>query len=168
MLAFKRSSVSGLPEGQRTLVKQYQESAPVNLKGLAQSLGLKVLGATLDPGISGEIRPDRSTNSFVIRVDRHEPRTRQRFTVAHEIAHYLLHKEEIGDGITDDFLYRSRLTSSREAEANRLAADILMPMEMFRQKWTELGGVSSEENIQAMADFFDVSKAAIRIRLGLD
>ena len=44
---------------------------------------------------------------FVNKGDRYK--TRQRFTIAHKIAHFILHREAIGDGIVDDALYRSGL-----------------------------------------------------------
>jgi len=88
--------------------------------------------------------------------------------VAHEIAHYLLHRDQIGQGITDDALYRSSLSDSREAEANRLAADILMPRGAIATAVAKIGAVERDELVAKMADEFGVSEIAMRIRLGFD
>lgn len=50
----------------------------------------------------------------------------KRFTIAHEIAHLLLHRPILREGVTDDVLYRSpHLGGTQETEANKMAADIL-------------------------------------------
>jgi Zn-dependent peptidase ImmA (M78 family) len=144
------------------------DSIPVKVSEVARSLGLEVKLATLDPRISGEIKKSStSTAGYVIRVNRHEVFERQRFTIAHEIAHYLLHRDLIGDGIEDTILYRSDLSDRIEAEANRLAADLIMPDEMIRRHFNNLGGRKNEATLIQMARDFKVSEAAMRIRLGM-
>ena len=63
---------------------------------------------------------------------------RRRFTIAHEIAHFLLHRDKIGDQLSDDAMYRSSLSSDDERAANRLAADILMPMGLIQDYMRKL------------------------------
>lgn len=152
-----------LEENERAIIAASQEHVPVSLNRIAEGLGLKVLAATLPPGVSGELRP--SQTGHVIRVNRHDSKARQRFTVAHEIAHYLLHKEHIGDGISDDALYRSGLSDWREAQANRLAADIIMPADKVGAAYAREQGQSAEDAIERLAREFNVSKAAMKIRL---
>lgn len=94
-----------LDQTYRNTIADYQEVAPVRLSDLARALGVPVKAATLGPGISGEIRPN--DGGFIIRINRHDPAKRQRFSVAHELAHFLLHADQIGTGISDDVLYRS-------------------------------------------------------------
>jgi hypothetical protein len=149
----------------RARIESFQDSAPVRLPELAKALGVSVKAATLAPGISGEIRP--TDGGYVIRINRHDHPKRQRFTVAHELAHYLLHKDDIGTGIEDDVLYRSSLSDKREQQANRLAADILMPQNLI----AEAREAAEEKGIGELAlylsDVFGVSEAAMRIRTGL-
>lgn len=154
-----------LTDQQRELILRYQASIPVKLSQLAKELGLKVVASTLSPGISGEIRP--SPNGYVINVNRHDSSRRQRFTVAHEIAHYLLHRSQIGNGISDDVLYRSSLSDWREAEANRLAAEILLPRAAIEEKRALLHDLDPELIADALATEFEVSEVAMKIRLGL-
>ncbi len=80
-----------------------------------------------------------------------DPKVRRRFTYAHELAHFLLHKEHIGDGLRENPLFRSILSNQQEIEANKLAADILMPLPILNE----------------LAEIFDVSRSAMLIRLGI-
>jgi len=154
-----------LDEQVRRTIADHQDVIPVRLSSLAQALGIRVKGATLPPGISGELRP--SDMGFVIKVNRHDPSKRQRFTVAHEIAHFLLHREEIGQGISDDVLYRSDLSDRREQEANRLAADILMPDAKVEEQAEDAREMGVGDLALDLADRFNVSEGAMRIKLGV-
>ena len=87
--------------------------------------------------------------------------------MAHEIGHYLLHRDQIGSGIVDDALYRSSLSDRREAEANRIAADILMP-EGLVDTWLDRARVLGvDDPASYLKQRFEVSDAAMKIRLGL-
>lgn len=149
-------------EHERNVVNRYMTEIPVRVSAIAKELGISVLAATLPAGVSGELRPSEGT--YVVRVNRHDSKARQRFTVAHEIAHYLLHRDQIGAGITDDVLYRSTLSDAREAEANKLAAEIIMPQSTMDREFREKAG-QREEVIAQLAEQFQVSEAAMRIRL---
>ena len=151
----------------RLKLAAFFQTAPVSLAAIAQTLGLKVLSSTLPNGISGEIRPDPATPSgFIIRVNKNDPTRRQRFTVAHELAHYLLHRDFIGKGVTDDVLYRSTLSDSREAQANRLAADLLMPQALLDDWMQKATSLKVDDPVEFLSDKFGVSIAAMKIRLG--
>lgn len=157
-----------LPADVRETIEAHQEDRPVKLSTIAGALGLSVRAASLPVGISGEIRPSpESDGKFVIKVNRHDSGRRQRFTVAHEIGHFLLHRDQIGSGISDDVLYRSSLSDRREAEANRIAADILMPMSLVENAVARAKALGVEDIVSYLADEFDVSEAAMKIRLGL-
>lgn len=155
-------------DAERATIEGLQIDAPVKVSEVARTLGLTVKAATLAPGISGEIRPDpEHAGSFIIRVNRHDASRRQRFTVAHEIGHFLLHRDQIGGGISDDVLYRSSLSDQREAEANRMAADILMPAALVDRYTAEARAAGVEDIASYLADKFEVSLAAMKIRIGL-
>lgn len=155
------------PAHREVIASFLNSEPPVKLGALAKAIGLKVKLATLSPGISGEIRPDPDAEAgFIIRVNRHETKERQRFTLAHEIAHFLLHKELIGDGIADNVLYRSGQSDQVEVEANRLAAELVMPKEQVEAKLRERDYLVTEEELEDLAREFQVSKPAMKIRVG--
>ncbi|MEN3749048.1 ImmA/IrrE family metallo-endopeptidase [Sphingomonas sp. HF-S3] len=154
-----------LSDEQRAIITAHQSSVPVNLGAIAREFGVPVKAATLGPGVSGEIRPNPD-GGYIIRVNRHDSPRRQRFTVAHELAHFLLHKDQIGSGITDDALYRSNKSSRIEAEANRLAADLVMPTAKVRAAADELRASDVSDLSASLAERFGVSDAAMTIKLG--
>lgn len=138
---------------------------PINVIPLAKRLGIRVYGAPWPGGISGKIQKDEERggeSGFAIFVNKDHPEVRRRFTVAHEIAHYVLHERLIGDGVFDDAMYRSGLPHHEEIQANALAADILMPREMVRKLQRVHG-----DDVAQMAQAFNVSQQAMSIRLGL-
>ena len=149
------------------VLEEHLSECPVKVGQIAKDLGVKIRISNLRPEISGQIR--RESDSYVIRVSRYEPRERQRFTIAHELAHFMLHKDLIDrspDGITDNVLYRSGAPENTEYEANRLAADIVMPAHQIEKILLEdFNGMVTEETIETLAVRFQVSKAAMGIRL---
>ena len=153
----------------RQIVERHMSEIPVRLGVMARELGLKVKLSTMKPGESGQIRREPD-GTYVIKVNRHETRERQRFTLAHEIAHFLLHRSEIDrqkEGIVDNVLYRSGASEVKEYEANRLAADLIMPYDAVREQLEGLGAPASDEIIDQLAEIFQVSRAAMEVRLSL-
>lgn len=153
---------------QLDLVREAQQSIPVNLEALARNLGLRVAYEPLDPEVSGYIH--RSGDAWEIVVNsRHAP-TRQRFTLAHEIGHYIYHRDRLGDGTNDTRAYRadesvayynSAIAREHEREANRFAAGLLMPAARVAHvsRTTKLNDPAS------LAPLFGVSPTAMEIRL---
>lgn len=150
------------------IVSRFASSYPVKVGEMASELGLKVIRAPMAPKISGLIQPSTDAPSgFEIKVNKYETPERQRFTVAHEIAHYLLHRHEIGSGVVDSIMYRSSLTSRKETEANRLAADIVMPAKLVNRELDRLGGLRTPDVVDEIAAIFRVSVPAMKVRLGV-
>lgn len=152
----------------RTVLEQFLQGYPVKLGKIASGLGVEVKVSSLPTGISGQIT--KSGNTYVIKVNRNEARERQRFTIAHELAHFLLHREIIDstpDGISDTVLYRSGAPERIEYEANRLASEIVMPSHLVSQiVEDELGGYVTDAAVEHLAKRFEVSRAAMEIKLG--
>lgn len=151
---------------QQALIRKYQEKCPILLGALAKDLGLMVKMATLPADISGEIK---ETDGIVtIRINRHDVKARQRYTLAHEIAHFLLHKHLLREGISDDVLYRSAQSNEIEVEANHLAADILMPMNHVNNYYKiHFKGKKDALLYEAIAEDMGVSTTALKYRLGV-
>lgn len=168
MTAFRSREWQRLDSAMQARLERFQSTPKIPLGQIAQDLGIAVKLSTLPANISGEIRPStESSSGFMIRINRHEAKVRQRFTLAHELSHYLLHRDEIGDGIRDTVLYRSSLSDAREAEANRLAADLIMPWGMLKQL-IKNKDIRDERIIEALANELGVSKIALKIRLGIE
>ncbi len=162
----KEREINKVSEKDLEVVRKYLQEYPVKIGQMAKDLGISIKVSKMDTGVSGQIK--REGNKYVIRVNRYEARERQRFTIAHELAHYLLHRDIIDaspDGIRDNVLYRSGKPENVEFEANRLAADIVMPDALIDKKIDEFGGYVTDGVIEKLAADFQVSKAAMEIRM---
>jgi Zn-dependent peptidase ImmA (M78 family) len=153
----------GLSKEQQNIILKHHDSLPIKVGGIAKSFGLIVKRATLKPGISGVIK--EIDGQVVVRISRHDSEERQRFTLAHEIAHFLLHREHIKEGIEDSMLFRSSLSNALEAQANRLAADIVMPLELLDKAELPIP-TRFEEKVEILAGMANISIPAMEIRLG--
>mgnify|MGYP006438894697 CR=1 FL=1 len=146
------------------IIKKYQKDAPVSVGKIASELGIDVYAARLPKNVAGKLyRDSRADSGWAIKVNRSDPFYRQRFTVAHEIAHFLLHRDKIKSEIEDDTFYRSTLSGPVEAEANRFASHILMPMDLISEIVSDRG----ERETKEIASKLKVLETALRIRLGL-
>lgn len=120
-----------------------------------------------DSKISGQI--EKEDGLFKIYVNRKHPLTRKRFTIAHEIGHYIsflkksYSEEQLKNNTShEDYAisYRKKdVCSKAETEANQIAAEMLMPEDKVRELMDK--NLTPEE----MADIFYVSPSAMTIRL---
>ena len=158
-----------IPTDEFGLIKSLLNRVPVPIGEVAAALSIDVVSLTLPVEISGLIKkmsPD--VEEYQIQINNTDAPVRQRFTVAHEIAHYFLHKSHIdSDGITDSILYRSKLSDKKEAEANRLAAAMLLPWNEV-QAWhhERYGCAPKAEFLDEIAKAFRVSSLAVGFRFG--
>ena len=146
--------------------KKYCKQAPIPVVAIAKEWGIKVYKTEdFNDRISGLIRKDEhygGKSGYAIYANARHPVTRRRFTIAHEIGHFYLHRKLIGDGITDDGLYRSHLRGRFESQANRFAANLLMPQKLVREFIAQ--GV---DTVEELAEKFEVSRSAMSIQLGV-
>lgn len=122
-----------------------------------------------DENISGMIKKNDHTNEYEIFINRRHPRSRKRFTLAHEIGHFISYKfdsyskEELEkeESLADYAIsYRKDGHFSKaEAEANLIAATLLMPEDKIKKILNE--GLTIEQ----MAEKFYVSPSSMTIRL---
>lgn len=145
---------------------------PIPVEDIALKLGAKLSYEPFEgkDEISGVLFRDGDT--VVIGINSAHPNTRQRFTIAHEIGHLVLHKGAIFVDKTVR-LNRNSLSSmaidSKEIEANQFAAELLMPAELVteeaRKRLKKTGRLSELSLIDALASAFKVSTHAMEIRL---
>lgn len=155
-------------ENDRRTLAPFTDRAPVPIGAIADAFGVEVISLTLPADISGLIRElSPKSEKYQIQVNNTDVAVRQRFTVAHEMAHYLLHRSSIGtDGITDSILYRSKLSDRVEAEANRFAAALLLPWERVQKwHWERFGCTPEASHLEEIAAAFKVSTLAAGFRL---
>lgn len=172
----------------RSLVQRLLEdlsisSPPVDVEALAARLGALVVAEPhVDEAVSGFLYRDPARRSSVIGVNAAHSKNRQRFTVAHEIGHLLLHsfpsihvdKAGYGSGY-GQLKLRGPMSAAgvdpEEVEANFFAAELLMPCSMVEAelaRYPDLDLLDEKEFQRALADLskrFKVSPQSMGIRL---
>lgn len=146
----------------------YNKQVPeVNVEEIAKKMGLKVSYCIMPE--SGNLEEKN------IKVNTLDAPVRQRFTIAHELGHYLLHKP-------DDVVYRDVIDNYdtlfdriREREANNFAADLLMPEKLLsktiddylkEKNWSNsLDNIQFETLLTDIANKLNVSKISLEYRL---
>lgn len=149
-----------------------QKDGYVNLDELAKLEDIKIIYSKLKEykdEFSGLIK--KTNNKYTIIINGDHSENRKRFTLAHELAHYFLHKDEIEKAaIVDDGLYRSGVANTIEIAANSFAAQILMPsnlIERYIKKAFSTTDGSAKNILNYVADKLKVSKQALAIRMGI-
>ncbi len=113
----------------------------------------------------------RDLNKTIIGVNSNHNRHRQRFTISHEIGHYLLHE---GNQVYIDRKYKLNFrdetssygTNRQEVEANAFASMLLIPEEFLLQDLQQHEiDILDENDIQYLARRYNVSPQAMSLRL---
>ncbi|MCX6291629.1 MAG: ImmA/IrrE family metallo-endopeptidase [Bacteroidetes bacterium] len=146
-------------------------SLPIAIDEIALARGLKLKPYDMGEEISGVlvIEGDTSTIGYNTR----HPEVRQRFTIAHELGHYELHKsknELFVDKNIPVILYRDQNSHTGEdkleQQANSFAAAILMPVSFLKKEIKAKKIKSLDDSmIVELAKTFNVSVAAMSIRI---
>jgi len=134
------------------------ENVPFDIKSFIQKHSDAKLQFEDMEDLSGCVYKYKDT--FKICINKFQNEQRQRFTMAHELAHIIFdYKDNIDFNIQEKILFRDKSIDSRERKANEFAAELLMPQELFVEAMR-----SGYNTIEKLADKFDVSPAAARYR----
>jgi hypothetical protein len=129
---------------------------PVSLRDVISALNLELVQNTREP-FSCEAALERLGDTRAIVLQGGGDERRRRFTIAHEIGHFVLHparlRPERGGVVTEAMRFEER-------EADAFAAALLMPEPLVRQAIAEQGA-----STELLADRFQVSGKAMEIRL---
>ncbi|MBA4300486.1 MAG: hypothetical protein C0433_10355 [Cyclobacterium sp.] len=145
----------GMPVGE----KNYE----IDVIRLTQAFGIQVHKRKLGGEISGllVIKDGRAS----IGLESEQGKERMRFTIAHELGHYILHRN-LKSTFVDEVFARSGTSSQLEREANVFAASLLMPKELLinaieHRGWSRIG----DDQIAELAKLFNVSGVSMTYRL---
>jgi Zn-dependent peptidase ImmA (M78 family) len=148
------------------------KSAPVDVERLAKVVSAKIHYEPLENEISGMVTRTEDGAALIGVNESHHP-NRQRFTIAHEIGHLLLHDDQLLHiDRTFPIALRSTTaslgTDAMEIEANQFAAELLMPTELVRKDVDKLlNKVEPEKAVEDLAAKYKVSVQAMTIRLNV-
>ena len=135
-------------------MKMNPHNLPIPLSKMVEHLGYTVYSLNKQdapPHFAGAVDYSRKA-IFVNDADCYY---RQRFTIAHEIAHIVLHKKPA----FIDYRTEDEQGCNKESEANSFAAELLMPAEVFYEQWKINFG-----SLPILSKLFAVSEDAIYYR----
>ena len=148
--------------------------APIDLERVLEAAGIRAEAADLGEDVSGLLSIHNGKG--VIAYSEDQSIQRQRFTIAHELGHFLLHKSNGEDTVflDKDFIVKYRSNKAytetemrQEQEANTFAASLLMPKELIFNELSkpEIQKLSENVLIERLAQTFEVSIPAMTFRL---
>lgn len=138
-------------------------SCEINVEAIAKNLEISVVPHPFKEDISGLLF--RENGKLFLGVNSGHTVQRQRFTIAHEIGHYILHASEkihydTKDDLEQVYFRADSISGADEIQANQFAAELLMPKELV-EKCVKSGILI----ISVLAERFHVSDGAMRYRL---
>lgn len=143
--------------------------APVPVEKLAGLLDAEIVLQPFSGEISGIVHRNKD-GSAVIGVNSLHTILRQRFTIAHELGHLLLHTDEnlhvdknFPIGLRSEISGKS--VNENEIEANQFAAALLMPPDLLAKDIKPFIGKDVLFAIRKLAKKYRVSEQAMSIRL---
>lgn len=131
---------------------------PANILKIAEANDINVFKADLEKKILGAIHYDKDVKKYSIILNQNQDSKQQRFTLAHELGHFFLHKNILeADELHIDVMYR--IEDAEEKEVDYFASALLMNR-MLLEKMYE-----NNPSIRELAEMFDVSISVMTLRL---
>lgn len=141
-----------------------KEKGYVDVVQLARDLGIDVVGVVDGEEENAQISYDKERGRYSMWVNQNHSAGRQRFSIAHELAHFILHHDQLTEL---GKLARSG-SSTLEQEADELAADILMPKKAVDRYFKVMNIDPNDIDlklIKRLAEQFRVSREVVILRL---
>ena len=111
----------------------------------------------MDGGLSGSLKNEGDL--WIMKINSKHHKNRQRFTMAHELGHYIMHKDKNAT-FEDTTFFRGADHNAMEFAANEFASSVLMPQDDI----VELLSKGIRE-LDELSDEFNVSPSAMKYRL---
>ena len=143
------------------LLKLVDARQPVELRGMAKKIGLRV-DQVSSTGFDGALLRLANRPRGIVAIRKTMESSRKRFTIAHEIGHYLLH-DDVSPSCGEDEVGAGREKADEiEREANEFAGKLLMPSAVMRRIVVRFG--CSIDTWELVRDLFRVSLTAAAAR----
>ncbi|MGJ4788204.1 ImmA/IrrE family metallo-endopeptidase [Leptospira koniambonensis] len=155
------------------LEKYALEPYEVDLISLLKNEGIDLYRAELPADVSGILQVEGG--KYTVFIQNSHNSHRQRFSIAHELGHFILHNPKSTHIDRKSFFRGPKAAEglhNEEIEANRFAAALLMPrnwvykaIDEFVDEFGEDLIDTDEDIISLLADKFNVSPSAMSFRL---
>lgn len=124
---------------------------PVDVRKIGEGLGIEIVEMTQDLWFYGMLLGYHDSSYIV--VNKVLPEQKKRFTIAHELGHYVLHRQDMTYTAAKEKEYLHR-------EANIFAAELCMPARLVKR----LAGEWNNDH-RILAEMFDVSETAMLAKM---
>lgn len=157
---------------EETLARFNYKTPPIPVDKIAKGLGALIRFQPLDEELSGMIYIKDGTPIIGVNALHHP--NRQRFTLAHEIGHLVMHHDIISAEVHVDrdfpVLMRDATSATgqvkRERDANRFAAALLVPRDLLEKELkAKPFDIDGHSPLDELAKTFRVSKQMIEFRI---
>lgn len=132
---------------------------PIPLEAFCISMGITKIEPLESEGFEGALVTDENKALGAILFNGRSALPRRRFTIGHELGHFLI-PSHVGSQkcSSSDMTERGQGTqrAKQEAEANRFAAGLLMPPNMFRRAMAQIGDFGLA-TVRQLATTFETS-----------
>lgn len=137
------------------------EPEEIDLEAIAWTLGIKIRYCPLD---SCEARILGNGDNAIITVNSRSLFARQRFSIAHELGHWHHHRGRLLICRSEDIGNSGNKQSPIERDADRYAANLVMPHYLFDPVSRSFANLTFE-TVRQVAEIFTTSLTATAIRL---
>jgi Zn-dependent peptidase ImmA (M78 family) len=154
-----------IKDADETRAENFQSTPPIDVYGIATNNGLDVVERHFPPeqaNIAGFVTLQNGRGKLYVNLS--DSPNRRRFTVAHELGHWRLHKTELEKNPNRSILFRIAIGQLNkdpiERDANVYAANLLVPLETLKE-------YRDNRTKEQLAELFEVSTEVMGYRLSL-
>lgn len=143
----------------RILINNDMYNIPVDPVRIAKTYDIDVYEGNLNNNVSGAIRYCTDNNKFEVIVNKNEPKTKQRYTIAEELGYYILYR----DRIIEEEIHVNLMNEEKNEEEKQVgyfAGALLMNKNLLEK-------VRDSYDVLELAELFKVSVSSMTIRLGI-
>lgn len=157
MDAYKKAEISA----NKIISKFDIQETPVPVENIAEGLGIQIRYAHSDDYSGILVR--KGKDKALMGVNSYESPKRVRFTIAHEIGHFVLEKKSV----SIDYRNSNKKRDKKEAVMDEFAANLLMPKKFIKKDFEKIISkkIFLDEHLHSLAEQYQVSKEAMKIRL---
>ena len=148
------------------------KETPTQIANILNKVGFKIYSLEMDETLSGRIGIANEFKEIlgskkILQINSKDNRGHQRFTMAHELGHYIFDYDGHNRYANAYSLAEDDVNSPGEIRVNRFAAALLMPKNIFIDKYTarKTLGLDEVSICKSLAEEFEVSETAVSKRI---
>lgn len=165
------NEINDLPEITKKIISDLKtKEFPVPIVKIMRELDFFVGMQELEDSLSGYIVIDKSLKDKfrkekLVCVNSKDTLGHQRFTIAHELAHYIFDFDPQNDEVFYSAYVTNQIDNKIEQRANKFAANLLMPEDEFEKIYKKIKKENDGNTIEKLVNYFEVSKKAVELRI---